>query len=122
MWTGIEYQVASHLIFEGKVEEGLDIVNAVLGRYNGIKRNPYNQYECGSWYARALSSYSLLQALTGARYDAVTKTLYIDSKIGKNFRSFLSTASGYATVGLKNGKPFIEVKNGNIEVNEIVVK
>lgn len=122
VWTGIEYQVASHLIFEGKVEEGLDIVNAVLGRYNGIKRNPYNQYECGSWYARALSSYSLLQALTGARYDAVTKTLYIDSKVGKNFRSFLSTASGYATVGLKNGKPFIEVKNGNIEVNEIVVK
>ena len=122
VWTGIEYQVASHLIFEGKVKEGLDIVNAVLGRYNGIKRNPYNQYECGSWYARALASYSLLQALTGVRYDAVTKTLYIDSKIGKNFRSFLSTASGYATVGLKNGKPFIEVKNGNIEVNDIIVK
>ena len=122
MWTGIEYQVASHLIFEGKVKEGLDIVNAVLGRYDGIKRNPYNQYECGSWYARALASYSLLQALTGVRYDAVTKTLYIDSKVGKDFRTFLSTASGYATVGLKKGKPFVEVKNGNIEVNEIVVK
>lgn len=122
VWTGIEYQVASHLIFEGKVKEGLDIVNAVLGRYDGIKRNPYNQYECGSWYARALSSYSLLQALTGVRYDAVTKTLYIDSKIGKDFRTFLSTASGYATVGLKKGKPFVEVKNGNIEIKEIVVK
>ena len=122
VWTGIEYQVASHLIFEGKVEEGLDIVRAVLGRYDGIKRNPYNQYECGSWYARALSSYSLLQALTGVRYDAVTKTLHIDSKVGKNFRTFLSTASGYATVGLKKGKPFVEVKNGNIEIKEIIVK
>ena len=122
VWTGIEYQVASHLIFEGKVQEGLDIVNAVLGRYDGVKRNPYNQYECGSWYARALASYSLLQALTGVRYDAVTQTLYIDSKIGKDFRTFLSTASGYATVGLKKGKPFVEVKNGNIEIKEIIVK
>ena len=122
VWTGIEYQVASHLIFEGKVKEGLDIVRTVLDRYDGIKRNPFNQYECGSWYARALASYSLIQALTGVRYDAVTKTLHIESKVGKNFRSFLSTASGYATVGLKNGKPFIEVKNGEIEVKEIVVK
>lgn len=122
VWTGIEYQVASHLIFEGKVKEGLDIVRTVLNRYDGIKRNPFNQYECGSWYARALASYSLIQALTGVRYDAVTKTLHIESKVGKNFRSFLSTASGYATVGLKNGKPFIEVKNGEIEVKEIIVK
>lgn len=59
---------------------------------------------------------------TYIRYDAVTKTLHIESKVGKNFRSFLSTASGYATVGLKNGKPFIEVKNGEIEVKEIIVK
>lgn len=121
VWTGIEYQVASHLIFEGKVAEGLDIVRTCRDRYNGVKRNPYNEYECGSWYARALSSYSLLQALTGVRYDAVTKTLYIDSKIGNDFRSFLSTASGYATVGLKAGKPFIEVRNGNIEVKKCII-
>lgn len=56
------------------------------------------------------------------KYDAVTKTMHIESKAGKNFRSFLSTASGYASVGLKNGKPFIEVKNGEIEVKEIIVK
>lgn len=29
VWTGIEYQVASHLIFEGFVKEGLDIVRTV---------------------------------------------------------------------------------------------
>ena len=121
VWTGIEYQVASHLIFEGKVAEGLDIVRTCRDRYDGVKRNPYNEYECGSWYARALSSYSLFQALTGVRYDAVTKTLYIDSKIGGNFRSFLSTASGYAVVGLKGGKPFINVREGNIDVQKCIV-
>ena len=120
VWTGIEYQVAAHLIFEGEVEKGLDIVRTCRSRYSGLTRNPFNEYECGSWYARALASYSLLQALTGARYDAVTKTLYIDSKIG-DFRSFLSTASGYATVGLKKGKPFIEVKRGSIDIKKCIV-
>lgn len=115
VWTGIEYQVASHLIFEGKVKEGLDIVRTVLNRYDGIKRNPFNQYECGSWYARALSSYSLIQALTGVRYDAVTKTLHIESKVGKNFRSFLSTASGYATVGLKMVSHSLRLRMGKLK-------
>lgn len=55
-----------------------------------IKRNSFNQYECGSWYARVLASYSLIQALTGVRYDAVTKTLHIESKVAKiSVRFFL---------------------------------
>lgn len=120
VWTGIEYQVASHLIFEGEVEKGLDIVRTCRDRYNSGIRNPFNEYECGSWYARALSGYSLLQALTGVRYDAVDKTLYIDSKIG-DFRSFLSTATGYATVGLLDGKPFLDVKEGAIDVQKCFV-
>ncbi len=68
-----------------------------------------------------MSSYSLIQAMTGVRYDAVDKTLYIDSKVGDNFRSFLSTASGYATVGLKDGKPFIENRNGHIDIKKCFV-
>jgi len=121
VWTGIEYQVAAHLMFEGEVEKGLDIVRTLRNRYNSGVRNPYNEYECGSWYARALASYSMLQALTGARYDAVDKTLYIDSRVGDNFRSFLSTATGFATVGLKDGKPFLEVRGGDIDVKKCIV-
>lgn len=120
VWTGIEFQVAAHLMFEGEVEKGLDIVRTCLDRYDGRIRNPFNEYECGSWYARAMSSYSMLQALTGARYDAVTKTLYIDSKVG-DFRSFLSTATGYGTVVLQNGRPFLEVREGAIDVQKWVV-
>ncbi len=121
VWTGIEYQVASHLMLEGFVEEGLDIVRECRNRYDGSRRNPFNEYECGHWYARAMSSYGLIQGLTGARYDAVDKTLHIDSRIGGNFRSFLSTDSGFGTVGLKNGKPFMEVKSGNIDVDKVIV-
>jgi len=121
VWTGIEYQVASHLMLEGEVPEGLEIVQVCRDRYDGRIRNPFNEYECGHWYARALSSYGLLQGLTGLRYDAIDKTLYIDSKIGVNFRSFLSTESGFGTAGLKNGKPFVEIKSGELDIRQVKV-
>ena len=121
VWIGIEYQVASHLMFEGEVEKGLDIVRTCRDRYDGRVRNPFNEYECGAWYARAMSSYAMLQALTGIQYDAVDSTLYIDSRIGDDFTSFLSTETGFGNVGLKDGKPFIEVKYGKIDVKKCFV-
>jgi len=120
VWTGIEYQVAAHLMMTGRMEEGLCIVRAVRDRYDGRFRNPFNEYECGHWYARAMSSYSLLQALTGARYDAVERILYLDPRVPGDFRAFLATATGFATVGMRDGKPFVEVKGGTIEIEQIV--
>ncbi|RPI22195.1 MAG: hypothetical protein EHM61_22860 [Acidobacteria bacterium] len=121
VWTGIEYQVASHLMLEGMVEEGLDIVRTCRERYDGTIRNPFDEYECGHWYARALSSYGLIQGLTGVRYDAVERTLYIDSRIGNDFRAFLATASGFGTVGLKAGRPFVQMKSGRLDVRKCQV-
>ncbi len=66
-----------------------------------------------------MSSYALLQSLSGARYDAVEKILYLEPKIKGDFRSFLCTAGGYGTVGVKNGKAFLEVKHGKIPVSQI---
>jgi uncharacterized protein (DUF608 family) len=120
VWTGIEYQAASHMIMMGRVKEGLQVVRAVRDRYDGRVRNPFNEYECGHWYARAMASYGLLQALSGARYDAVEKTLHLRPAISGDFRAFLSTATGFATVGVRKGKPFCEVKSGRIEVGKIV--
>lgn len=119
VWTGIEYQVASHLIMMGKVQEGLEVVRTCRDRYDGRIRNPFDEYECGHWYARALSSYALLQALSGARYDALDKVLYLQPRMSGDFRCFLSTASGYGTVGVKDGKPFLEVRSGTIDVRDI---
>ena len=121
VWTGIEYQVASHLIIMGEVEAGLDIVRTARKRYDGRVRNPFDEYECGHWYARAMASYGMLQALTGIRYDAVEKILYIKPKIEGDFRSFISTASGYGTAGIRNGEGFLEVVSGSIEPETIVV-
>ncbi len=120
VWTGIEYQVASHLMMTGHAAEGLEIVRAVRDRYDGRVRNPFDEYECGHWYARALASYGLLQGLTGIRYDAVERTLYVKPSIAGDFRSFLATATGYGTVGVKDGQPFVEVKRGTIAYRRLV--
>ncbi|MBK5279459.1 MAG: hypothetical protein JJE09_11420 [Bacteroidia bacterium] len=120
VWTGIEYQVASHLMLMGKVEEGLEIVRTCRDRYDGRTRNPFNEYECGHWYARALSSYGFLQGLTGARIDAVNKTLYINSKVG-DFTSFISTEKGFGTVSLNAGKASLKVMYGSIQVEKVLV-
>jgi uncharacterized protein (DUF608 family) len=119
VWTGIEYQVASHLMLMGMVEQGLEVVRTCRDRYDGRVRNPFDEYECGHWYARAMSSYALLQGLSGARYDAVDKTLFIEPLIPGDFRSFLSTGTGYGTVGVHAGQPFLEVRAGKIEVARI---
>jgi hypothetical protein len=67
-----------------------------------------------------MSSYGMIQGLTGVRYDAVDKTMYIDSKVG-DFTSFISTATGFGTVSFKGGKPSLKVSEGKIDVNKFVV-
>ncbi|TAL65109.1 MAG: hypothetical protein EPN88_09990, partial [Bacteroidetes bacterium] len=121
VWTGIEYQVASHLMFMGEVGKGLEIIRACRDRYDGRVRNPFDEYECGHWYARAMSSYGLLQGLTGVRYDAVTREIFINSRIG-DFTSFISTETGFGNVGLKDGKPFLDTVYGEIPVKSFVIK
>jgi uncharacterized protein (DUF608 family) len=119
VWTGIEYQAASHMIASGLVDEGMEVVRTCAARYDGRVRNPFDQYECGHWYARALSSYALLQAFSGARYDAVSKTLYVRPIVSGDVRSFLATATGFGIVGVRNGKPFLEVASGSIPYEKI---
>ncbi len=80
VWTGIEYQVAAHMIYEGLIEDGLALVKAARERYDGlprppIQRNPWNEIECGGHYARAMSSWSLLLALSGWEYDGPGQSL-----------------------------------------------
>lgn len=101
-WTGVEYQVAAHKIFEGQVDEGLTIVCGVRERYNGIKKSPWNEIECGDYYVRAMAAWSLLLAAQGYAYDGPNGKLAFDPRIDEdNHRSFFSTADGWGTFGQK---------------------
>jgi len=122
VWTGIEYQVASHLIEEGFVTEGLTIVRAARSRYDGKTRNPWNEYECGNWYARAMASYALMGALAGFRYSAVEKTLWFGPRLHtRPFRSFFSTASGFGTIELGVDALRVHLIEGELAVEKLVL-
>ena len=60
VWTGGEYQLASHLLSEGMIREGLSIIRGIHDRYDGKRHNPWNEVECGDHYARALASWKRL--------------------------------------------------------------
>jgi uncharacterized protein (DUF608 family) len=123
VWTGIEYQVASHLIAEGMVEEGLTLVEAVRSRYDGHTRNPWNEYECGNYYARAMSSYALLIALSGFYYSAPTRALTIAPRLDTNpFTCFFSTASGWGTFTLRADRLEIRLAKGELIVDKLQVR
>ena len=122
VWTGIEYQVASHLIAEGFVKEGLTIVKALRSRYDGRSRNPWNEYECGNYYARAMASYALLGALAGFRYSAARKTLWFGPQLKERpFKTFFSTASGFGSIALDAHSIRIDVIEGELTVKKLVL-
>jgi hypothetical protein len=98
VWTGIEYEVAGLLLYEGMVEDALKIVRGARARYDGRERNPWNEIECGDHYARAMSSWTLLEAAAGQRYNAAEGFLAFAPRISpENFRCFFITAGGWGT-------------------------
>ena len=122
VWTGIEYQVASHLIAEGFVTEGLTIVKALRSRYDGRARNPWNEYECGNYYARAMASYALLGALSGFRYSAVQKTLWFAPRLkARPFKTFFSSATGFGTITLETHALRVEILEGELAVEKLIL-
>jgi hypothetical protein len=126
VWTGIEYQVAAHMIYEGMIDEALTIVKAARDRYDGARRNPWNEVECGDHYARAMSSWSLLLALSGFRYSAPERSIGFAPRVSpENFRCFFSAGSCWGTFSQKTspGKQEykIEVLYGEIDLSSLTV-
>ena len=123
VWTGIEYQVAAHLIYEGLVAEGLAITRAVRDRYDGERRNPWNEVECGSHYARALASWSLLTALSGYSYSAPERRLgFAPCLSPEAFRAFFTTGDGWGLFsqrrerGVTSGR--LDLQWGGLELKQ----
>lgn len=96
VWTGIEYQVAVHLIYEGMTAEAMEIVRTIRKRYNGYRRSPYNEVECGYHYARSMASWGLLVALSGYRYDLSAGKISFSPKVeADNFTCFYSNGKSW---------------------------
>ena len=58
------------MLYEGQTEAGLTVIRAIRDRYDGLKRSPFDEAECGHHYIRAMASWAAVLALTGFHYDA----------------------------------------------------
>jgi uncharacterized protein (DUF608 family) len=120
VWTGIEYQVAAHMIYEGLIEQGFAIVKAARDRYDAIPRppigrNPWNEIECGGHYARAMSSWSLLLALSGWEYDGPRKALRVTPRhTPENLKGFFAAPEGWGSLR--------QSREGQAQRNELSVR
>lgn len=112
--TGFEYCAAVGMIYEGLTEDGLKCIRSVRSRFDGARRNPFSEPECGHHYARSMASWSALPALSGFHYSAVDKSLEITPAAG---RWFWSVGSAWGVVVNEEDRSTVEVIEGRLELN-----
>ncbi len=124
--NGFEYQAASHMVWEGLVQEGLAVTRAVHDRYAPTRRNPYNEIECGDHYARSMASYGVYLAACGFEYDGPKAHIGFAPRLTpENFKAAFTSAEGWGTYRQKTGdrrqETAIEVKWGKLRVKTIAL-
>jgi non-lysosomal glucosylceramidase len=134
VWTGIEYAAAGALVYEGLIDHARRIVKAARSRYDGHRRdtlnsgpggNPYNELECGKFYARALSAWSLLIASQGLIQEGPRGVLGFKPKWQPaDHRSLFTAPEGWGLFVQRQDGPRqterIEVRHGRLRLKELV--
>jgi hypothetical protein len=124
VWTGIEYQVAGHMVWEGLLTEGLAIVRAIHERYDGRVHNPWNEIECGDHYARAMASVGVYLALLGFEFDGPAGVLGFDPKLTpEDFTAAFPTPDSFGTVRQRRRPGMqtvsVDVATGRLTIREM---
>jgi len=121
--TGFEYTAAIGMLYEGQMDDGLKCIRNIRDRYDGRKRSPFNEAECGHHYARAMTSWAAVLAMTGFGYSGVEKSMTFTAQDGEFFWS-----NGYAwgTCSLEKRKKDIRVElsvlHGQLSLSKFVLR
>jgi uncharacterized protein (DUF608 family) len=124
--TGFEYSAAIGMLYEKQTKTGLQCIRNIRRRYDGLKRNPFNEAECGHHYARAMVSWAAVTAISGFNFSALEHKIEF-AATEKNSRFFWS--NGYAwgifeqrhkSRNTKNVK--ISVLYGDLTIKRIILK
>ncbi|MBQ7500598.1 MAG: hypothetical protein IJT91_06860 [Clostridia bacterium] len=101
---GFEYVLAALLIKNGMIDKGLEVIAGVRDRYDGEKRNPFNEIECGSNYSRNMATYSFELIFSGMEYDTPKGLIGFDPILKGYFKSIwsLGTAWGFVETNDKS--------------------
>ncbi|MBQ8497954.1 MAG: hypothetical protein IJ489_10950 [Clostridia bacterium] len=117
--TGFEYAFAGLLISEGMTEEGLAVIRAIRNRYDGKKRNPWNEIECGSNYARAMASFALLPIFSGFRFDLPKGYIGFAPITEGDFRCLWSASGAWGDMLRQKDGFTLTVNGGNIQLSSV---
>ncbi len=116
---GFEYQAATHLIARGFEKEGLEMVKAVRDRYDGYRRNPWNEMECGSNYARSMASFALMLIYSGIRYNMPDRKMGFKPYKGEG-AFFWSLEGAWGTVKAEKNALHLTVIEGELTIRTLV--
>ena len=123
--TGFEYAAAVGMLYEGMQEEGLACIRAIRARYDGRRRNPFDEAECGHHYARAMASWAAILALTGFHYSAVSRTLTLTARPGRfpwaNGRAWGTLQVARAGDGARDVRVDLVVHEGQVAIDWLVI-
>jgi uncharacterized protein (DUF608 family) len=113
---GMEYAFGQMLMQYGMLKEGVEVTASVRDRYDGARRNPWNEIECGSNYARSMASWGAVIILAGFSFDAGAGFIGFDPKVQSagQFRSFWSGCNAYGTIAIGVGKAVLSVIGGEL--------
>jgi hypothetical protein len=119
--NGFEYAAAIHMIMTGLVDEGMECVAAIRRRYDGERRNPWNEFECGSNYARSMAAYALLNAFSGFRFDMARGYIGFRPLQMENghFRAFWSLAPGWGEIEVKANGATLRLLSGELALKTL---
>jgi len=122
VWTGFEYLAASLMMAYGMVKEGVEIVENTRRRYDGERRNPWDEMECGPHYARAMSAWAAIPALSGFRYHGARRHLTVAPHMKPaTMQSFWSTGTGWGSFTFRPAKFSLSVLHGKLPLQNVEV-
>jgi len=118
--TGFEYTLAVHMLYVGMVDDGLGLIQDIRKRYDGSRRSPFNEAECGHHYARAMASWAAVLALSGFQYTAASGHMAIRLDDGAA-PMFWSTGNAWGTAALRDGIVTIRVEGGALRLSSLAL-
>ena len=113
---GMEYAFGQMLMMYGMIDEGIEVTAAVRNRYDGAHRNPWNEMECGSNYARSMASWGGVPVMSGFTFDAGRGHIGFAPRVhrGGAFQCVWSGANAYGTIELRDGHAVLTVLGGEL--------
>jgi uncharacterized protein (DUF608 family) len=124
--SGFEYAAAATMIQSDNLTKGMTILKAVSDRYTGKLKvgykggwgnwgysgNPFGDDECGKFYSRAMSIWSVLLASQGFQYNGPEQSIGFDPVWQPaDHNSFFTTAEGWGN--------FSQKRTNNVQKNRL---